>query len=479
MRAYGGEPFAEVGGRWLTGEDLTGYVDRLNTLIAGAGVAENAAIGVVMRNRFPHAAAILAFVSENRSFSMIYCQQSPEAIGADIERLGLALVVADPEDWTPAVVDAARRQGSVGIAIGADRDHVTLVPGLERLGAGPFGEVIDQHGVAVLTSGTTGPPKRLHIRVPVLERAAASASPGVAVSADEPPDLVFWPFGGIGGLCQLLGAVRAGKRLVLLERFTVPEWVSAIKRHQITRVGVQPTVIRMILDANVPKEDLASLKMLHGGSGPLDPGTRDRFEEVYGIPVLWAYGATEFAGTLIAWTPELYREYGAAKRASSGRPVPGSEVRVVDPVTGTEVPPGEEGVLEARIPLIEPDWIRTTDLASIDEDGFVTLHGRGDGAIIRGGFKVLPEVVRSALVAHPAVLDAVVVGLPDRRLGELVAAVVELASGVEPLTEDALREWLRDRLPYQQVPARIKIVDRLPRTPSLKVSFEAARKLFA
>ena len=118
---------------------------------------------------------------------------------------------------------------------------------------------------------------------------------------------------------------------------------------------------------------------------------RDEFERRYRIPLLWAYGATEFAGSACAWTPELYRQYGAAKRDSVGRPLPGVKVRIVDTDSGDEVKAGDKGFLEAQIEVVGPDWIRTTDLASIDPDGFVTIHGRADGAIIRGGFKILPE----------------------------------------------------------------------------------------
>jgi len=106
---------------------------------------------------------------------------------------------------------------------------------------------------------------------------------------------------------------------------------------------------------------------------------RDEFERRYGIPVLWAYGATEFAGSVCAWTPELYERYGNSKPDSAGKPLPGVAARVVDPDSGVEVPLGTKGFLEARVDVIGPEWIRTTDLASIDADGFITIHGRGDG----------------------------------------------------------------------------------------------------
>ena len=252
----------------------------------------------------------------------------------------------------------------------------------------------------ILTSGTTGPPKRQEIKTPVLERTVFSVTSGEKAAPGAPPEFAYWQFGGIG-VCQLVAGVHNARRIVMLERFTVDGFVDAIKTHGIKRSGVQPAVFRMLLDADVPKEDLASLDFLISASGPLDPETRDEFEKHFDIPVRLAYGATEFAGSLCAWTPDDVDEFGESKRNSVGRPLPDTQVRVVDPDTGAELPAGEQGLLEAKVAPISPDWIRTTDIASIDADGFVTLHGRADGAINRGGFKILPETVRRVLISHP------------------------------------------------------------------------------
>jgi acyl-coenzyme A synthetase/AMP-(fatty) acid ligase len=294
---------------------------------------------------------------------------------------------------------------------------------------------------------------------------------------DPTPMVLFAPFGGISGVCSLIVVPYAGARTVLLEKFSVDGLVDVVKRYRLRALGGPPAVIRMILGAQVPREDLASVQMYMGGAGPLEPELKLRFEEEYDVAVLWSYGATEFAGGVLTWTPDLYREYGAAKRASSGRPWPGAQVRIVDPATGAELPAGERGILEARVGLVGPDWIRTNDIASKDEDDFFYLHGRADGAINRGGFKVLPETVISTLVEHPAVQDAGVVGAPDDRLGEVPFAAVELVDGAQRPTEEELKQFVRDRLPAYYVPVRVRVVDRLPRTGSLKVSVEGVREL--
>src|SRR5260370_33598562 len=114
-------------------------------------------------------------------------------------------------------------------------------------------------------------------------------------------------------------------------------------------------------------------------------------------------------------TTELYPEWGTRKFISVGRPFSGSQLRVIDPETGAVLPAGREGILEVISPRIGPDWIRTSDVVLIDEDGFLFHRGRADGAIIRGGFKLLPETIERALLLHPSVSPPAFVRLPDTR----------------------------------------------------------------
>ena len=478
LAGYGDRPCIEFEGRWYTGDEVSAYGAAIARVLRDADVADDAPVGLVVRNRLPHAAAIIGFLAAGRAVSMIYSFQSPEAIARDVEKLELCAVVADLEDWTRPVVDAVHRTGAAGVTIASGSPTVGLVPGLERRDPSRrHATVAPTVALQILTSGTTGPPKRQPIRTPVLRRTVFSVTSGETAPADAPPELAYWQFGGIG-VCQLIAGVYNGRRIVMLERFTVEDFVRAVREHRITRSGVQPAVIRMLLDADVAKEDLASLDFLISASGPLDPETRDEFEAKYDIPIVLAYGATEFAGSLCAWTPELQRAFGAAKRNSVGRPLPDTELRVVDPDTGAELEAGEHGLLEAKVAPIGPDWIRTTDIASIDADGFVFLHGRADGAINRGGFKILPETVRRVLISHPAVRDACVVGVPDGRLGEVPFAAIEVAPGHPPPSDDELADLVRAALPVYSVPVAFAAVDALPRNPALKVSLPAVAALY-
>ncbi|MFA7588638.1 MAG: fatty acid--CoA ligase family protein, partial [Novosphingobium sp.] len=297
------------------------------------------------------------------------------------------------------------------------------------------------------------------------------------VSGDAEPTILTWPYGGIGGMCELIASTFMERYMALLERFNVSEWADAVERLKPTTVTGVPTVARMILDAKVPREKISSVKYFTGGSAPMTAELQEEFESTYGIQVIWAYGATEFCGTVISWTPALYEEFRKSKAGAMGKALPGIELRVTDVSTGEVLPAGQQGYLEALVPQVSDDWIHTTDLVVIDEDGFVFHHGRGDGAIVRGGHKVIPEKVIECLRAHPAVLDAAVVGLPDQRLGAVPAAMVELKADAGDVGEDALKEHVRAHLTSPQVPVKVLIVPAIPRTTSLKADLTAVRKL--
>jgi long-chain acyl-CoA synthetase len=266
--------------------------------------------------------------------------------------------------------------------------------------------------------------------------------------------------------------------LVYFDKFNVAEWVDAVKKHRPRIVTGMPAMMQMVLDAKVPQQDLASVEIFYGGSAPFDVELREKLLEAYGITVIWAYGATEFYGTIISWSEEMHREWGTAKPGSSGRALPGVTLRVVDPENGAQLPAGEAGLLHARVDALGPEWIATNDLVVVDADGFMFHKGRNDGAIVRGGFKILPETIRTSLRDHPAVLDASCVGLDDKRLGQVPVVAVELASGKAAPSEAELLDFLRERLPKQAIPTRILMVDALPRTATLKVELRAVRQLF-
>ena len=470
------DPMFEDGSKVRSRADVNAAVDKLLRLLDETGAPPDAAIGVVGRNRPLHGAAVLGLLAAGRGVTMIYAFQSPESLAADIRSSAFAAIVADQQDWSPEVEAAARETRTAGVSLLSDRFDCALRPGLETSAAMSPRRLSKGVAIEVLSSGTTGKPKRIPLQRSVLSRAVDGAlASGRALKGAY--DISPWPLSSIGGISVLLGAAMIGRPISYLDKFRVDEWVAAIKRHRPTLVTAMPAMLRMVLDADVPPEALASVDIVYGGSAHLDLDLKDAFEKRYGVTVLWAYGATEFCGTIVSWNKELHDEWGERKRGASGRPLPGVSLRAVDE-EGRVLPPGKKGFLEALVPVISSDWIHTTDLVVLDEDGFMFHYGRGDGAIVRGGFKVLPETIREALCSHPAVLDASAVGLPDPRLGAVPAAAVEIKADMDRPAPDELIQFLRSRLPSQAIPARLIIVDVLPRTPTMKVEVNAVKKLF-
>jgi acyl-coenzyme A synthetase/AMP-(fatty) acid ligase len=327
----------------------------------------------------------------------------------------------------------------------------------------------------MLTSGTTGPPKRVPLRRNQLEAALSAAlehnnRPEVR---DKPPltgavGMVTLPIVHIGGLWSLLQALVAARPIVMLERFTLTGWHAAIAEHAPALAGLPPPAIRAVLASHIPRADLASLRAVIAGTAPVDPALVDAFFDRYGVPILITYGATEFAGAVAGWTLKDFRTSWTDKKGSVGRAFPGVRLQVVDD-HGEVLSPELTGRLQVVSAQAGSEkWVTTSDLAHIDDDGYLFIDGRADDVIIRGGFKVAPETVARALRTHDAVVDAAVAGLPDERLGHVPVAAVELDPAMSASGEE-LREYCRTMLTPYEVPTRVFVLDELPRGAALKV----------
>jgi long-chain acyl-CoA synthetase len=251
-----------------------------------------------------------------------------------------------------------------------------------------------------------------------------------------------------------------------------------VRTYRPRAVSLVPNALRMVLHSDLPGEDLASIRAVTSGTAPLSPDDSDAFTEKYGIPVLTSYAATEFGGGVASWTLADYQKYWQDKRGSVGRANPGTQLRVVAD-DGVALGPDQIGLLEVKPAQLgtSAEWMRTTDMARIDTDGFLWIIGRADQAIIRGGFKVMPDEVRTTLESHPAVAGAAVVGRPDNRLGETPVAMVELRErGAADAAE--IVDYLRTRLARYEIPTQIAIVEEIPRTPSGKPDLSAVLRYF-
>ncbi|MDE2570835.1 MAG: AMP-binding protein [Sphingomonadales bacterium] len=472
--------------------DLARIVEAIETELDRMRLPQDARVGIMLRNRPGHVAAILAVLATDRCLVSLNPILPDAKLFADIEGLRLPAIIADETDVARPGIDAClARAGSAAIVIGSRLEGARMLAGRDT----PQCEIETSPGVAIemLTSGTTGSPKR----VPLTRDAFDASFAGFTryergrTYADEPQlhsgvTIVNNPLTHIGGIYGCIGALMAGRKIALLEKFTVDGWVGVIRRNRPKVAGAVPSAIRMLLEADVDPADLSSLSALISGTAPLAPELVDAFYEKYKVPILANYGATEFAGAIAGWSLDDFKAHWSDKRGSAGRVHANVTARVIDADSGDVVAPGNEGLLELKGDQLGPAyrrdgdvWLRTTDRALLDADGFLFIRGRADNAIIRGGFKVHPDDVVQALHQHPAIREAAVVGVADQRLGAVPAAALILRDGAAVPDFESLRDFLKERLITYQVPVHFKVVDDFPRTPSMKPSAPAIVALFA
>ncbi|MGV0837266.1 class I adenylate-forming enzyme family protein [Mycolicibacterium thermoresistibile] len=472
-------PALEYDGHWHSWARLGATADRIAQLVNRYG-GTAPQVGILLRNRPVHVAALTGVLLAGGTVVVINPARGDDRTRADITELALPLLISAPDDIETLVQPAA---GTTVLALTdlADDVQVRTTPaphGAPRDGACTRTDV----AVRMLTSGTTGPPKRVDLTYDMLAHSVigpdfAAAAPPTALRRGVA--IVNAPLVHIGGVYRILQCIAEARRFVLLERFELTRWADAVRRYRPRAVSLVPAALRMVLHSDLTRADLEGIRVVTSGTAPLSADDADAFTEKFGIPVLTSYAATEFGGGVAGWSLADHQRYWHTKRGSSGRATGGAQLRVVDD-RGHPLGPDQPGLLEVKPGQLGPgtDWLRTTDLARIDAEGFLWILGRADEAIIRGGFKIMPDDVRAALERHPAVRGAAVVGIPDDRLGETPAAMVELRDGTAADAAE-LTEFLRQRLAHYEVPTAITVVHAIPRTPSGKADLGAVRRSFA
>ena len=373
-------------------------------------------------------------------------------------------------------------------------------------GSEPLTEAVAAHpddiGALFYTSGTTGKPKGAELthRALVGNISAAAAWPA-RLHRDE---AVFsLPIAHIMGFIVLMGYACAGIPVYLTRSFRPLEVIDAIERRRATVFIGVPAMFRLMLEAGAEDADLTSVRVWGSGADVMPPEVARRFKQMGAsitLPVIGAvgeavfaegYGMVETAGGVAAKISPPLLSVGLGD--SLGVSLPGYRMRVVDQ-HGDDVLPGTVGELWIKGPgvirgywsspeatanaVTDDGWLRTGDLARRGPLGTVVFMGRQKEVIKHGGYSVYASEVQQALEAHPAVLEAAVLGLADDRVGEIPVAAVRIADG-ERLENLGLEAWLAERLADYKVPKRFVVVDELPRTGTDKVQKQQLRELFA
>ena len=339
----------------------------------------------------------------------------------------------------------------------------------------------DRLACIVFTSGTTGEPKGAMFRERQLDAIATIDTGSTDTWGGGAPMLASTQFAHVGFTTKLPWYLRTASRIHVLSRWRPADALRVVAAERMPIIGGVAAQIGLLL--RVPDFDTYDLSAVQGivvGAGPspaaLVEEARRRFGAAYSI----RYSSTESGGV---GTATAFDADDDEALCSIGRPRPGVEVRA-DPATGE---------LELRSPAMmdgywrdhertaaaftTDGWLRTGDLATVDDSGLVRLTGRATDMYIRGGYNVHPAEVEAVLLAHPAVAEVAVVPRPDEVFGEIGVAVVVPVAGATPPTLDELRTFAADRLAAYKLPEAVAVVDHLPLTTMDKVDRQALRTL--
>ena len=350
----------------------------------------------------------------------------------------------------------------------------------------------DDPATIFYTSGTTGNPKgalgnHRNMTTNILTTAYAGVRSalrrGEAPPAPEPAVMltVIPLFHVTACSAGMTGIMFGGSTMVFLHKWDTVKAFEIIQRERVTATGGVPTIAWQLIEhPDRDRYDLSSLKSISYGGAPSAPELVRKIREVFGALPGNGWGMTETMATVTSHSAEDYLN----RPDSCGPAVPVSDLKIMDADGLTEMPLGQVGELWARGPQIvkgywnKPEataatfvdgWVRTGDLARLDEEGFCYIVDRAKDMIIRGGENIYSSEVENALYDHPAVTDAALIGLPHRTLGEEPAAVVHLAPGASA-SEAELQAWVRERLAAFKVPVRIVFCEEtLPRNANGKI----------
>ncbi len=473
-------------GEWLSSGQILQRSERLAAGVAELGVAPGDRVVVCMANcpevSIAYQALWLAGAVVTPATFLLPAPDLRHVIANAEARA----VITTPEfiDKVREATDGLDHVGFV-ICTEAAGGGVLELSELERAEPRPIVPRADDDLAALLyTGGTTGRAKGVMLSHANLYFSGAQAHDAAHVPGVN-RQLTGLPLSHAYGILVTIAAMHTSEQgvNVLLRWFDPQTFLTMIGEHQLQLSAVVPTMLQILLGMPLEEYDLSTLSWLSSGGAPLPPEVEQEFcRRVPSVTIRQGYGLTESAA-LISTNPT-----GAVRRGSVGRPVAGTDVEIRD-ADGRALPAGEPGEVCARSPgvmqgywrapeataeALEDGWLHTGDIGYLDDEGYLHIVDRKKDLIIRGGFNVYPRDVEDALVKHPGVQMAAVVGRPSERHGEEVVAFVSLAAegGITP---DELIAWAREHIGGYKYPREVHVVDAIPLTPVGKIDRKAVR----
>jgi acyl-CoA synthetase (AMP-forming)/AMP-acid ligase II len=466
---------------------------RLADALRGAGVRGGDRLAVLDLNHLATVELTLAASCLGAATVPVNFRLSPDQIRYVLEDSRPVLLFLGARFTGAATAAGAGILVPRQVVIGGDDEYESFLAAgqpLERgASVGP-----DDVCLVMYTSGTTGRPKGAQLTHGGVNAHSAVCCGAMSMGPDT-VSMVAMPLFHVGGSCYAQVGIHGGSHTILL-REPAPAALFGAVASGATHTFVVPAVIHGILAAGEQAiTAFGGLKSIAYGAAPMPlPMLRKALDAWPASDLVQVYGMTEISGVATLLSAQAHRDDAHPERlASGGLPLPGVEVRVVDPVTLKDVAPGEKGEIWLRSAqamrgyLNQPQasaeaktadgWIRSGDIGRTDDAGFVYVLDRVKDMIITGGENVYGPEVESVLSACPGVGEAAIIGIPDERWGEAVKAIVSLAPGAELTAEDVIA-FCRDRLAHYQCPTSVDFVEQLPRNATGKVLKHALREQY-
>ncbi len=463
--------------RWTFAE-LDRRVSAVAGRLAAAGVVEGGRVALLARNGSGFVQIVHAVPRLGATLVPLNVRLTADELAWQLRDAGAGCLVYDEPNAENAagLKKIAPAVTHLSLAELTERGEEGVDLALERV------DLSAVHSV-IYTSGTSGRPKGAMLTFGNYFWSAMGSALNLGLRGDD-RWLACMPLFHVGGLSILLRSVIYGSTVLVHESFDADAVNRAIDDEEVTIVSVVATMLRRMLEARGERSYPDSLRCVLAGGGPLPRPLLEECER-RGVPVVQTYGLTEAASQV---TTQALDE-ASRRLGSSGRPLFVTEVRI-EGEDGRALAPGEPGEIVVRGPTVTPGylndpeataralrdgWLHTGDIGYLDADGELYVLDRRDDLIVSGGENVYPAEVEEVLRSHPGVLDAAVVGLPDERWGQQVAAAVAPRPGVE-LDEEELLAFCRSKLASYKAPARIRFVEELPRNAAGKLLRRAVRE---
>lgn len=440
-----------------------------------AGVRPTDRVVLVAENCAAHIALLMACSRIGAWSCGVNARMSPGEIAAIVERAD-ARLCCFTTGASQAAEQHARRAGAVPSALAGVMRSATR----EQARTEPAPALADTAAI-IFTSGTSGTPKGVMVSHRGLLH-FGRVSAGVRALSERDRAYAFLPMTHIFGIgTVLMAALTGGASLVLRGSFSPADMLQALAHEQVSNLLGPPTMYARLLahidgERAVPR--FPHLRYVYTGSAPLDPALKQRVERLFGQPLHYGYGLSEYAGSVFLTRTEAPRSDTAA-----GHAVEGGEARIVS-LEGQDVPQGDTGEIWLRGPglmlgyfrdaaataqVMRPGgWYATGDLGRFGPDGALFVVGRLKEMIIRSGFNVYPAEVEAVIGRFDGVHLCAVVGVPEADGNEQVVAFVELKPGAV-LDEAVLRAHLVEHLSPYKRPSRIEVIDTMPTTANGKL----------